>query len=810
MIRQQRDPAWSLVCAIGCLLVLTGRLGYAQDRAAPEPADSVARTRTDWATPQSRVPTPPPLAQGVVPHEELFSTTDDEEPPQRQPRLLAETPGRRIGPSESIARKPDSGSLSDKLTLPEAATPRARDLDPYPVTHPAWSDPEILLERLDGLSSEPTTAEWATETAASVRNLGAAVCEGSGDPDSILGRLEELAAEVPALASGLRAGAAATELRRAGHALSRRVDIWRQIIRVAPPAPALVQRSGPDPGRLLLCLAEVDTITGESAEGKAWREYLLVEAIRAWSARRRSSEERLPRTLARQVLWRLTQIPMNGEQRQFASRGPIATLRAELQRWAAEPVDPAMVLRHLERYEQTGLMSDARLLAADCQDLRLSSADDRRRLSDRLEAHYRNANLRVAVTGGLLKRLMPEREPEYAPVRDSVLGMPVFGRSLTSTKVDLQLVPDPNRLRMALEIVGRVDSLTSSTSGPATFVNRGESIYIARKPLQLDLKGIHLAPADVQVYNNIRLRNLQTDFDGIPLFGALVKEFARSGHERKRPAANREIKHKVALQARQRIDGEADARLGEVSERLHQRVLEPLAALSLEPTMVSAETTPQRLTMRLRLAGEDQLGSHTPRPRAPSNSLASFQVHQTAINNLLQRLELEGQTFALPELARHVATRLNRPEPWETDPQHDDMIITFAKRDAVRVQLEDGRVELILAISKLRKPPRQWKYFRVHVSLRPQIAGRSAELAREGIVQLSGKRLGTGSQIALRSIFAQVFPKNRPIYLTPERMETNPKFADIQFTQLVIDDGWLGVALGPQPKQTARRMLRRR
>ena len=37
--------------------------------------------------------------------------------------------------------------------------------------------------------------------------------------------------------------------------------------------------------------------------------------------------------------------------------------------------------------------------------------------------------------------------------------------------------------------------------------------------------------------------------------------------------------------------------------------------MSLDPQVISAETSEQRLTMRMRIAGEEQLAGHTPRPR---------------------------------------------------------------------------------------------------------------------------------------------------------------------------------------------------
>ena len=63
----------------------------------------------------------------------------------------------------------------------------------------------------------------------------------------------------------------------------------------------------------------------------------------------------------------------------------------------------------------------------------------------------------------------------------------------------------------------------------------------------------------------------------------------------------------------------------------------------IDPTSIGMETSADRLTMRLRLAADHQLGAHTPRPRAPSDSLASFQIHESAFNNLVSQLDLNGR-----------------------------------------------------------------------------------------------------------------------------------------------------------------------
>ena len=129
-------------------------------------------------------------------------------------------------------------------------------------------------------------------------------------------------------------------------------------------------------------------------------------------------------------------------------------------------------------------------------------------------------------------------------------------------------MPDANRVRMALEVTGEVAALTSSTSGPATFFNDSDALYAARKPLEIDQKGIKLLPSEVDVHHETRLRDVATDFDGIPLIGWMVRGVARSQHEMARPQANEEARSKVASKARQRIDAEAQESVGRNGRQL--------------------------------------------------------------------------------------------------------------------------------------------------------------------------------------------------------------------------------------------------
>ena len=269
-----------------------------------------------------------------------------------------------------------------------------------------------------------------------------------------------------------------------------------------------------------------------------------------------------------------------------------------------------------------------------------------------------------------------------------------------------------------------------------------------------------------------------------------MREVARSQHEQQRGAANQEAEWKVMNRARERIDEESYRQLDEAVGKMRERLFAPLADLSLMPSLIGGQTTAERMTMRWRLAADQQLGSETPRPRAPSDSLASMQIHETAINNLLEQLNLNGRRMSLPELAAHVSSKLHRPAAWKVDSAHDDVAITFAARDAIYVRCTENQLTLSLSIVELSAAGRCWPNFQVRVSYRPQASGRAAELVRDGVVQLAG-RLSTGSQIAVRGVFSKLFPKDSAMRLTPDWLLDDDRL------QFVVDDGWIGMAMAP-------------
>lgn len=676
-----------------------------------------------------------------------------------------------------------------------------------PATESRWHEPSVIIESLNELAGKSSScAVWASGVLHQIRAIGPAMNAGDQRIAGILDQLEKMNGEVPQAVRQMHDRALARQWLRAHYALSRRIDIWRHT------AHCITQSNKPDSeknaaawlDRKLLAerISAVTAWAGDSPSGRAWRDFLLADAMQSQLDKSPADNSALKKT-ARRALIRLTQLPLSVDQRRYLAVDSVAAYQNELHRWAAEPVAIGTLLRDIEQLEKSRLPSDAKRLAEDFQNLAASPREADRRLADRINIHYRNANVRFVFTEQLANSLIPEQNIERMPIRDVIANRPTVGEGVMEKKLTIQMIPDEKRAMIAIVVDGEIASRTLTDAGPARVQSASEIRYLARKPVEIDMQGIRLWPVEVAVQNTVQLENVNTVLGETPLIGSAAKIIVEREFNSNKAAAAEEARQKVTAQVTDRVNNETRQRFATVVEGLNKRIFDPLNSLALDPSLLEAKTTKERVTMRLLIGGEDQLGSFTPRPQAPVDSLASVQVHESLINNGIQRLQLDGRTFMLPDLNRHIATTFGRTPP-EPNPENEDVKITFAAQDAISVRCQDGQVIISIAIAKLSKGSRRWKDFQVVAYYKPAIEGRSARLERDGVIHLTGLRLGAGSQLALRGIFSRVLSKKTPWELVPEQVLNQPKLKNAAITQFIIDDGWIGVALTQKPTTAQR------
>ena len=662
----------------------------------------------------------------------------------------------------------------------------------------AWPLAAALIDEIAALAAEVPAADgWAGRVTNEAQAISRLPSLDERAAAEAIARLSALADEAKQLAADVADENDRSQILRAGFAVVRRVVIWdlaqqlaaRGDVAVAPVINLAAWENA---------LIEVERRLAATGAAANWRTYLLInEARDTFDKPGRSQVDQ--RKLARDMLHRMHSTQLSHDQEQFLQEPPFAALAEQLLSRASETPDIIGLLQAIERHEHERNSRAAEALAEAYDQLRWSPDPAVAELASHVNSYYRNANVRVALSSDLVNRMLPRTREQYEPVQDTILEAHVEGDSYTSTQLRLVLVPDPHRWNIGLEALGEVASSTTSVKGPARFYQNGLSFFRARKRVLVDRRSIRLQNAEAAANANNNLDDFETEFDGIPLLGGIARAIARSQYEESQPAARYEVEGLIVWRATSELDEQVARRLEQTKRDLQTRLLDPLRKLDLEPTAVDMETTEQRLIGRYRLAGRGQVAANTPRPQAPGDSLLSVQIHETALNNALENLKLHGQRIELRELYRQMSSRFNpNPEPVPDD-MPENVYVTFADEDPVRLDCAGGRVRLTIRLKELTQEGtrNRWRDFTVRGYYAPVADQLDANLERDGVIELIG-RFGIGDQVALRGIFSAVLSRNRRLNLVNNQIALAPELADQQVTQLVIHDGWIGVAIGPR------------
>lgn len=748
-------------------------------------ADSAAPVETSpsdlietLVLPSQRVNLAPPVAEKVeiVPRvaakpevskvpEQVQPVRETPQPVVKEPIKVATRPVRQQPPTAVVPKT--------SVRKPEvAATPKNR------------SSLDFLV---DALNQDRNSLELANELDLVLREF-----EHSDAPSSaLLARIGGLSDRAKELAMSADRESRSTLL-RASYALQRRQAIWKQINDIQSNTRFIsvglhdIEDS----------VRAVDEKLGNSSVANGWRNYLQLSDLLSTNA---SGDGVQQRVLARRVLERMrSEELLTEQQRKYLAQAPFSELVAGLERWAREPINYDRLSQVIERYESRRGAAEASELARMVGITRWDGRMQVAKLAKLLNVHYRNANLRVATSAELINRLLPQPEVAEEEIDEFILGACVKGTSRTKSKLRVVLVPDDRLWRMRLEAEGSVESSTSASKGPATFYNDGVSEFNATKTLVVNGDGVKVELADADADSASELTGFQTQYDSVPVVGLLARAIARQQHDDRYFDAQAATEYRLEEKARERLDQEVHLRLEEMERDFEDKILQPFNALKLRPQPLDMHTTDQRLVVRYRLAGSHQLGAHTPRPQAPSDSLLSVQLHETVLNNVVEQLNLDGSREDLRGMYRRIAAQFGQPDLEVPEDIPEGITIQFADREAVRFQFENDRVALNVRIAELSNGRRSWRNFQVRAHYAPDPTQLEANLVRDSYIELPNSRLRLGDQIALRGVFSKVFSKSRPISVVNKRLARHPRMSDLQVTQFTVKDGWIGVALGPQ------------
>jgi hypothetical protein len=453
----------------------------------------------------------------------------------------------------------------------------------------------------------------------------------------------------------------------------------------------------------------------------------------------------------------------------------------------------------IERYEAGRFSYQGVPVALSFQAIRWSADEPVAQLGAMLDQYYRGGNIRIRIAENFMNRLLPGPTHQTQEIDDTLAGAKITGTSQTTSELKVRLQADGLRWVIGVEAVGDIKTKTVTQKGSATFENAATATFETDKQILISPSGIQFSDTNAAVTSDTELLEFKTDYDS-SLLGGLARNMAKKQYRQKKDQAAEELENRVRTQATVTLDDKVTTGVSKVDGQFNDRWLEPMRQLQLSPVATQLRTTKDQLVVDYRLAGVDQLAAYGYRPEIIGDSLVSIQVHESAMNNLLHKLALDGTSGKLRDVMSTVAEQLGFTDYEVPTEVSEKVTVKLITRDAIRIRFYNGRVQLLLQFKELRNNNIVWKNFAVLVEFFPQLDSINGNLKREGVLQIIGRSLRLGDRIALQTIFNKVIPSTRSMSLLGSSIAEHPNFEDTRIGTFQVQHGWLTYCVAPEPR----------
>ena len=434
---------------------------------------------------------------------------------------------------------------------------------------------------------------------------------------------------------------------------------------------------------------------------------------------------------------------------------------------------------------------------------RYNAPDNGDRLAATLQKHLFNYNLRVLVTEAFLNRLMSQNRVEQGPVNDFILGANVYGNQITNTAVDMDLKPSSNTVRFDLRLNGNINSNTQGVTPQATVYTVGNHTFNARKEINFDGQTFSTMPATIAVSPHNTTTGISTQMSGIPIIGRIAQRIATDQVEAKRGEAESIAAGRVQDNVLPRFNQDVDRSFAEQGEKLNREVFSGLRATKLFPDTYNYQSTDQLMTMNARVMSPHQIGGDLPDSRLMSVTGATALVHETALNNAIDQMDLAGQTVTEAELKAKLedflTKALNRPYKFQAEApvaatDEDEKAlngIIFAAVDPIRIRVTNDELTIVIRAGFKQEGKDDIPTREITVPISLEAVGNQI-LAKRGNVIVAAAE-GQGGGVAINAVVRKKIQSVLPDRAVDSKIEikTPEKIVIAHVTKIKLVDGWL-------------------
>ena len=571
---------------------------------------------------------------------------------------------------------------------------------------------------------------------------------------------------------------------------------------------------------LLSSIQSLENQLASIGNGSLWLPYFKVTDLKNGLSADPSGETTVAAALKSQQLLKARDSVLDESQKAFTHRAAFENYSNALDQYLAiaawkNPVEAASKLRAeikdlsaaLDTFVTTG--GKAKDLRDAFSDVRYISADGGDRLASALQSRLFNYNLRILVTEAFLNRIMSDSRSVQGPVNDFILGAQVNGSQITNTTVNVDLLPSNTTARFALRLNGNIQSNTQGVTPQATVYTAGNHTFTASKEVNFDGLRFSTSPATISVNPHNTTTGIATQLSGVPILGRIAQGIASQQVAEKQGQAESIAASRVQDGVLPPFNQEVDSSFATSGDKLNRELFAGLRATGLFPDTFTYQTNDQMMTVNARLMSSHQVAADLPESRLMAVTGATALLHETALNNAIDKMGIAGQTVTEPELRAKIeaflSKALNRPfkfegpapsQPVEAgDDEKGLNAIIFAAEDPIRIRIAYDELTIVIraGFKQEGKDDIPMREITVPISLEAQGRQIIAKAGQVLVAAADGEGGGVATNAVVRKKIQSVLP-DRTVDGKIE-IKTPSKTVVAYVSKLTLVDGWVAVGI---------------
>jgi hypothetical protein len=364
----------------------------------------------------------------------------------------------------------------------------------------------------------------------------------------------------------------------------------------------------------------------------------------------------------------------------------------------------------LEEYAENQSLTSANASRAAYSDVRALAADGGDLLADVLATYYFNYNLRVVATESFVNKVAGYKHTDSGVVDDFVLGAKVDGNQTTTGTVGVDLKPNNSVIQFDMTFNAVTQTNTNGVTSQATIFTSGYHTFGVTKTINFDGDRFTTSPATMWVNANNTTTGARTGASGIPLFGGIADSIAVNAARDRRGQSEAIAADKLRNRVLPEFNREIEAEFGKATATMEETVIPRLKENGLFPSARTYRSTSDALWVGTRMMDDGDLGGDAPSFSTRVEGSAAFHLHETLLNNSLDKLSIAGGSFTEKELGQQIEQALQAllgadfKLPGEKEvgdgsaatEEEDKTKFVFPDKDAIRIKAREGQLILIL------------------------------------------------------------------------------------------------------------------